>query len=254
MTRPAALAPSALRRRPVTTSGRVCARGRARARSLPGFTLLEIGIALVILGLMLAIAVPSINAISGAELKKTTGMLQGLMRDTYSRAALSGNTHRVVFDLEVGSYWIEATEGGVVMKREKLSLTREGGAVLDKVDERIEDIDDPDDEAEKERLKVYSHPSWTPVPFPGEDRVDEVTPQKLPSEVRFKKVWVDHMEEPAVAGQVALHFFPGGYTQEAHVTITDDELGENTFTLETNPLTGEIYVHREEPEIPEVER
>lgn len=217
-----------------------------------GFTLLEIGIALVILGLMLAVAVPSINAISGAELKKATGMLQGLMRDTYARAALSGNTHRVVLDLEAGAFWVEATEGGVVMKRQKLTLTREGAAVLDQVDERIADVEaDTDDEAERERLKLYSHPSWTPVPFPGQDRVDEVRPQKLASDVRFLKVWVDHLEEPATAGQVAIHFFPGGYTQEAHITLTDDEAGERTFTLVTNPLTGEVYVEDEIPEIPE---
>lgn len=220
-----------------------------------GFTLLEIGIALVILGLMLAVAVPSINAISGAELKKSTGMLQGLMRDTYARAALSGHTHRVVFDLEVGAFWVEATEGGIVMKRAKLDLTRKGEAVLDKVDERLDGIEhDTKDEEDQERLKLYKHPSWTPVPFPGQDRVDEVKPQKLPSEVRFKKVWVDHMAEAASGGQVAIHFFPGGYTQEAHITLTDDEEGERTFTLVTNPLTGEVYVEDTEPEIPEVER
>lgn len=221
-------------------------------RRARGFTLLEIGIALVILGLMLAVAVPSINAISGAELKKTTGMLQGLMRDTYARAALSGHTHRVVLDLEASSYWVEATEGGVVLKREKLSLTREGDAVLDKVDERIEDIEaDSKDEADQERLKLYRHPSWAPVPFPGQDRVDEVRPQRLPSEVRFKSVWVDHLEEAATGGQVAIHYFPGGYTQEAHITLTDDDEGARTFTLVTNPLTGEVYVEDTEPEIPE---
>ncbi len=217
-----------------------------------GFTLLEIGIALVILGLMLAVAVPSINAISGAELKKTTGMLQGLMRDTYARAALSGHTHRVVLDLEAGSYWVEATEGGVVLKREKLSLTREGDAVLDKVDERIEDVDaDSKDEEDQERLKLYRHPSWAPVAFPGQDRTDEIRPQKLPSEVRFKSVWVDHLEEAATGGQVAIHYFPGGYTEEAHITLTDDDEGARTFTLVTNPLTGEVYVEDTEPEIPE---
>lgn len=203
---------------------------------------------------MLAIAVPSINALSGAELRKTTGMLQGLMRDTYARAALSGNTHRVVLDLEVGTYWVEATEGGVVMKRERLALTREGAAVLDQVDSRIDGISaDTRDEKDQERLRLYSHPAWTPVPFPGQARVDEVRPERLPSDVWFKKVWVDHLEEAATAGQVAIHFFPGGYAQEAHITLTDDDDGERTLTLVINPLTGEVYVENEEPKIPEVD-
>jgi type II secretory pathway pseudopilin PulG len=213
--------------------------------------MLEIGIALAILGLMMAIAIPSVNAISGAELKKTTGMLQGLLRDTYARAAISGNSHRVVFDLEAHAYWVEVSEGGVVMPREKLEPTREGAGVLDKVDERIENIEaDTDDEEDQERLRLYKGPSWTPVPAPGQDRVDEVRPQKLPSDVYFKSVWVDHLSEAVTGGQTSITFFPGGYTQEAHITVTDDEDGDRTLTLVTQALTGEVFVDREEPELP----
>jgi type II secretory pathway pseudopilin PulG len=219
--------------------------------SARGFTLLEIGIALVLLGLMLAITVPSLNALSGAELRKTTGMLQGLMRDTYARAALSGHSHRIVIDMEQGSYWVEMTEGGIVMPRKKLEPTREGLGFLDPVDERIEDIDaETADEQEQTKIQLYRPPQWTPVPFPGEDKLDEVKPAKLPSDVRVHRVWVDHLADPITGGQVAVHFYPGGYTQEAHLSLTDDDNGDRTLTLVTHPLTGEVFVEDEIPELP----
>lgn len=201
---------------------------------------------------MMAVAVPSINALSGADLKKSTGMIQGLLRDTYARAAISGHTHRVVLDMEQSAYWVEVTEGGIVLPREKQEPTREGKAVLDQADERLERVDaDTKDAEDQEKLKLYSPPSFTPVPFPGERRDDEVRPQRLPSDVRFKSVWADHLEKAALGGQVALYFFPGGYTQEAIITLTDDDAGERTLSLVTNPLTGEVYVDREEPEVPQ---
>jgi len=224
---------------------------RPLPRHARGFTLLEVSITLLLLGLIMAIAVPSMNALTGAELRKTTGLIQGLLRDTYTRAALSGHAHRVVFDLESRSYWVEMTEGGVVMPRKKLELNREGGAVLDQVDERIEGIEaDTKDEEDQAKLQLFKPPGWTPVPFPGESKLDEVQPAKLPSDVWFKSVWADHLAEAARGGQVAVHFYPGGYTQEAFITLSDEEDGGDTLTLVTNPLSGEVYVETEQPDIP----
>lgn len=253
--KPAALSLRPSRPRPTPTRGLVARRRRAqREQAGPGlraFTLLEVGIAIAMLGLIMAIAIPSINAVTGAELKKTTGLLQGLMRDTYARAALSGRPHRIVFDLEGQAFWVEATEGGAVMPRTKLEPNREGFVILDPVDERIDGLEESTDDEDRTKVQVYKSPTWQLVPFPGQDRLDEVKPQKLPSDVYFKKVWVDHLAEPATKGAVALHFFPGGYTQEAHITLTDDESGERTLTLVTQPLTGEVFVEDEEPVVPE---
>jgi len=209
-----------------------------------GFTLIEVGMALVLLSGLLAIAIPSINAVTAAELKKTTSIIQGTIRDTYARTALSGEAHRIVFDLEANAYWVERAEGGVVMKREKLTLDNEGNAVLDKVDERVEDALDSDDAEDQEKVRLYSGPTWQPV----EDRLGE--PQKLHPDVAFKSVWADHLEERAFGGQVGLHFFPGGYMQEAQIIVSDAEDADDVFAIVTEPLTGETFVERDEPRLP----
>ena len=210
---------------------------KLQRRVMPkGFTLLEIGITLLLLGGLLAIAVPAVNTLSGAYVRQTVSRLQGLCRDTYARTALSGNAHRIVFDIDMGAYWVERTEGGVVMRRNKLELTNEGVALLDVIDERIADIGDSTDEQDMEKRKVYSGPTWQPV------EGEEGKPQKLHPDVRFYAIWADHLSERAHKGKVAVHFFPGGYAQEAQITIADNPDGDGALTLVLQPLTGETYV------------
>jgi hypothetical protein len=50
---------------------------------------------------------------------------------------------------------------------------------------------------------------------------------------------------------MALYFYPGGYTEEALITLTDDEgEGGRTLTLVVQPLTGEVLIEHDEPRVP----
>lgn len=211
------------------------------------FTLLEILVALVLLSLLIAVAVPAAGALSGAELRSQSGMLTGAVRDTYARTALIGRSARLVMDLEQDAWWIEEAPTVARLHAGKQSADRDGKAKLDPLDERIEDIDaDTDDEKELAKLELLSPPPFKPVE--GEDG----QPHKLPADVRFKTVWAEHLDDKQSAGQVALYFFPGGFTEEALITLTDDEQGERTLTLVVSSLTGEVDVVDEEPRVPEL--
>jgi general secretion pathway protein H len=216
-----------------------------RAPTPRGFTLLEVGIAIFLLALALGVVAPGFGALSGAEMKKTAGLLGGLLRDTYARAAISGRSYRVVFDLEEQTYRVEESQGTARVSRERQELDREGKAVLDKLDERVEDARDDRDEEAGEKIRLLSGPGFKPVE--GEDG----QPKKLPSDVRFKSVWVEHLEKEAAGGVVAVHFFPGGYGEQAILTLTDDEQGDRTISVVLSPLTGEVEVVTEEPRIPQ---
>ncbi|MCP4502041.1 MAG: hypothetical protein GY822_18950 [Deltaproteobacteria bacterium] len=216
-----------------------------RHQVIKGFTIVEVAVALLLLGGMLGLVLPAVSSLSGAYMRKTAGQLMGVIRDTYAKTALSGHSHRVVFDLETSTWWIEKTQGGVVMKREKFTLDKDGFAKLAPIDERTEGIStDTDDIQDKEKLALFQPQGWGPVD--GEFG----KPQKLHPDIHIHQVWVEHLEEHAKKGQVAIHFFPGGYVEEAHVTISDDELGEDSFTVLTHPLTGETSLAREIPRLP----
>lgn len=217
---------------------------RARRDAPRGFTLLEVAMALVLVALLMAIAAPGLAALSGAELKKSAGMIGGLVRDTYARTALSGHSSRLVIDLEKSAYWIEDSNQPVRLRAQKQSADKDGHVVLDVVDEELQHLADSTDEKDKTKLQLLSGPVFKPV------EGDEGTPSPLPSDVRFKSIWVEHLEEPAKAGQAAIYFYPGGNVEEAHITLTDDDNGERTATVVIAPLTGEISIVNEEPPIP----
>ncbi len=213
-----------------------------------GFTLLEILIAMVLLSLLIAVAVPALGALSGAELRSQAGLLTGAVRDTYARTALQGRSSRLVMDLEKNAWWIEEAPVVARLHATKLTADRDGKAKLDPVDERIEDIDaDTDDDEERAKLELLAPPPFSPVDG------DDGRPHVLPSDVRFTSIWTEHLDDKVQAGQVALYFFPGGFTEEAIITLADDEAGESTLTLVVSSLTGEVDVVDEEPRVPDLE-
>ncbi|HEY1098566.1 MAG TPA: prepilin-type N-terminal cleavage/methylation domain-containing protein [Myxococcota bacterium] len=216
-----------------------------------GFTLLEIGIALVLIGLMMAVAVPSLNAVAGTRLKEQTNLMAGAIRDTYARTALIGRSTRLVLDMEGGAWWVEETDGVARVKSLKESADRDGKVKLDTIDKRIDDIEaDTTDVNEQQKLALYTGPAFKPV------EGDWGQPQKLPSGLRFKSVWIEHLDERVTGGSAALFFYPGGFTEEAMITLTDDEgdgSGGRVLTVVVSALTGEVYVEEDEPRVPTIE-
>jgi type II secretory pathway pseudopilin PulG len=99
----------------------------ARAvKNSAGFTLIELGVVIGLIAITTAIAIPSINALSGAKLRSTTAMVAGLTREAYARAAITGKVHRIVFDIDKGLFWLERTEESYVLPSEKLKADLQG--------------------------------------------------------------------------------------------------------------------------------
>ncbi len=69
-------------------------------RFLPGFTLLELMVVIVLVGFLIAIAIPTLRSLSGASIKNEVIRISGLASEVYAHAAISGITHRVNFDLD----------------------------------------------------------------------------------------------------------------------------------------------------------
>ncbi len=91
-----------------------------------GFTLIELGVALVVVVLLMAAVVMSVGAITGARAKQAAGELSGTIRSLYDTAALSGKTCRLAFSLPAQAddsgqvqYWAECASKGVTTSRDR---------------------------------------------------------------------------------------------------------------------------------------
>lgn len=179
---------------------------------LRGFSLLEIMVVLLLVGVFTAIAIPTFRSITGSKLKSTANQLQGLIRDTYARASLSGKTCRIVFDMDKKEYWVEESASIVKVKNQE----------------------------QEEDDKLTKDPEFKAV----EDELGQK--QKLPEDIYFRSIWIDRFEERAGKGKIALYFFPDGYTEEAQIVIADDPEGKRLYNLVVEPLTGAVVIEDQE--------
>src|SRR5688572_14124898 len=92
----------------------------APARRHPGgFTLIELSVALLLVGLLIGLALPAVGSVTAAGLRQSAGQIAGISREAYARAAISGKPHRLVMDLDEQTFWLEAANEHFVLEAEK---------------------------------------------------------------------------------------------------------------------------------------
>ncbi len=100
-----------------------------------GFTLIELAVVLLLISLFTAISVPLLSSGGKSDLKASAQRIAGTMKYMFNEAALSGQEHRLVFNLEDHSYHGEyvADDGEVAALEETLARAKlkEGITITD---------------------------------------------------------------------------------------------------------------------------
>ncbi len=81
---------------------RLCVRKAAK-----GFTLIELTIIIVILGVLLSLAIPRLGEIGEANLKRSARHLTGMIRFLRDESQSRKMVYRLRFDAQGGRYWAE---------------------------------------------------------------------------------------------------------------------------------------------------
>ena len=94
-----------------------------------GFTLVELLIVIVVLGLVLTFTIPKLGEIGEANLKQSARHLTGMIRFLRDDAQAKKEVYRLKFDIQNGHYWPEVrhTNGKIVeFKRLQTVMAEEG--------------------------------------------------------------------------------------------------------------------------------
>ncbi len=223
-----------------------------------GFTLIELGVTLVILVMVITLVGISIANIRRADLKATSGMMAGAMRYLYNLAVINNTAYRLVVDMDEGSFWGEALDTDDPCAR----YLPEVGETLESPDEDEERGEPVDPREEKrERAAGRSDASLAaigelmaaaaPPPAQGsgfkKPKDNLLSERKLPKGIVVTGAITSHHEALQTEGRVAVHFFPGGYAERAWIWLGEQDHAEAEAevmtTLALEALTGRVTRH-----------
>ena len=209
----------------------------AKAR---GMTLIEVGIAMAVAGLMVALAIPAMSSVTRAQLRQKTGQLAGGVRALYGAAAIGGRTCRLAFDLDANAYWSECAKTNVRLDRDG-ERSQNGARVASREEELAEGPSRDGMSAEdREKLELLQKSAFAPS--------NEIPKTELGSTVKILDIWVQHQPERYSTGKAYLYFWSSGLTESASIHLAQ---GDDVYSIVVSPLTGRAKVVGKRVDAPE---
>lgn len=228
---------------------------RARTASgQSGLTVLEIMVVLAIVGGLIYIVRSGFRMVTKADLVEDATELTAVMRRASQLAVEHGELHRVVLDLDAGGFAVEVCQGAVGIARNELLKADDEATkrALEKGRQRLAGLPpdalatgDPE-EATRRAAALAGHHVADRACKPADNSVTGDSNGKgwvrklRKDKVKFKEIWVEHRDDSATKGQVAIYFFPLGGAEKAVIELTD---GSEVFTVLVFGLTGRVELH-----------
>jgi prepilin-type N-terminal cleavage/methylation domain-containing protein len=194
------------------------AAGRARS-ARRAFTLIELLAVLLIMGLIAGLAFPNLSLRSERAVLDAAREVAATFAYARQRAVATGAPHRVVLDLDVGAWWIEA-------QPEPPSLFAPPEALP------------AQDAAHTIALAPPARAAEEFAPLPGPSG----RPRELPDELRFDSIETQ-TAGALLSGQVGLVFESDG-TADPALLVLANEAGD-LATLRLARLADEVRIARE---------
>jgi prepilin-type N-terminal cleavage/methylation domain-containing protein len=221
-------------------------------RASYGFTLVEATITIAIIAMIAAVAIPSIGNVTRLSLRKSSMMLAAMVQGTYDEAALTGETHRLVFNIAENTIRVQRsattfrlTPGtNALVAAAKAPTTMGSGLEAMMAGVNLEEgWDEPDtDDAEEGAGAAAALFGIGGLQNTKGAESFQDTDKSLALEegVRILDVWIEGSDTPVAEGEASLIFFPHGYTQDAMVHLEDKD--SRVFTIKVWSLTGRAEV------------
>ncbi|MBI2981747.1 MAG: prepilin-type N-terminal cleavage/methylation domain-containing protein [Deltaproteobacteria bacterium] len=189
-----------------------------------GITLIELLVALAIVGVIVALAGSALRSALNTELKANSRELASLIRYVRSKAITEHKYLRVALDFGESTYWVEVSADPFV-------ISPEGG----------------EKKGSNEEIAQGEEPQKS-----FEEIEDDLLLKRraLGNSVFFKDVAVGYLPQKKSEGLIYLYFFPDGYATEAMINLRDEE-DEEHFSVEVMSLSGTVTIAGEQRDLEE---
>lgn len=182
-----------------------------------GFSLIELIVVIALIVIISVFAIPGVSSYFQVSLSSATRDIASTVKEAYNSAVITGNVHRLVYDLKANQYWVESGPPTVL-------------------------LDTAESKEREERRKRFASPSEEPPasPFKLERNVTRKKIE-LPRGVMFEDILTQQSPEPLTEGTAFTHFFPHGLTEQTVIHLTDQS--KHHVTLVIAPLIGQTDLY-----------
>lgn len=181
-------------------------------------------VVVALMGLIAAMAVPSISNVFKISLGSTTRDLATTVRHAYNAAMMTKKVHRLVYDFKSQRYWVEVGPQNLLMDTEETRAKAERAA---KFTSKLS-------AEEEEKKRKASESAFSLATYVTRKKTD------LPRGVEFEDVKTEQREEPFTEGVVYTHFFPHGIIEQTVIHLKDTSNHHSTLVIE--PTVGRTKV------------
>lgn len=203
-----------------------------------GLTLIELIVVVTLIALFMGAVVLGMGAATNARVRSAATMIASAVRVSFTRAAATSKSMRMVMDLDRHVIVLEESSMPMLVRRDDETGTDGASAATQQEEAAIN---------EAERLVKgprAPRPLFKPIDAFGFEVDDPMKGRELGRGVVFRRVEVSHSEEPYLSGRAYLYFWPGGQTERASIQVgRQDSTGdEGVISILVSPLTGRVRI------------
>ena len=207
-----------------------------------GFTLIELMLVVLLMGMIMANAYPQYQVVSYANLRESSRKVAGTIRYLYARAILDKKEWRLAIDFENNKYWGERLEDKVDLELEDEGEEKDENSPFNAEWAKLEDINESEYSLDGSAREVEEElKEWTKV------STAVLKEARLPKGVQFKDMRA--LGKDQVTEQIGyIYFSPYGGVERAVIHLAHEN-HKWVYTLVTKPLSGRVAVFDEDKDI-----
>ncbi len=217
-------------------------------------TLVEIAVVMAVMALIAMVGVPSIAGLLDLQQRASAKEIAETYRWLIDEAQLRNVTFRMAFNLDAGTWMVEVGDPNTLVfanPEDRLEFEEEQEDAMSQYTERekeeaveLDENGDPVGSSYTDRFSGLSDAAFT-------------TEQTLAGGCRFAWVYTpqygedgiepnDEMpEDPSEHRMAYTYIFPDGTAEHAVIRIVDEDEEDDGYTVEVNPMTGEVSLSTE---------
>lgn len=195
-----------------------------------GMTLIELLVAMAVVGIMLAVVVGGVRDFMDAEMKSEANKLASTIRYLYNKAVTDRLYLRIVYDFESQTYHVESTAETFAVAPENLYAPA-------KKDQERSDAEAKEDAALRSTGASFG-------------AVDDflLKPVNLGTNIYFKDIETTYLPTKIQGGKAYTYFFPNGFATPTMIHLTDED-DEIQYSLEVLAFSGRVRIYNDYREL-----